>query len=305
MTPMPSRLRLVSTLGLGVCAVSCGALFYRLAETAMPVVPDGFGLVMAAGRMGVAGLVLAPFGLRAALRERPTPKVVGWAVLSGLLLAVHFAAWVSSLQYTSIASSTALVATNPVWIALLALIVLGQRPNRHIVIGGLVAIAGTGVIAFGDSGDTSTGSTALFGDGLALLGALGSSGYYLLGRAAQHAGLSLRAYVGITYAVAGLALLPLPALSGQSLTGLPPTVYLYMALLALIPQLFGHTSFNWAVRHLDPTLVAVILLLEPVGSAIGAAALFAEYPSPMTLAGISVLLAGVVLATVANKKPAT
>ncbi|MGB1276194.1 MAG: DMT family transporter, partial [Nannocystaceae bacterium] len=278
--------------------------FYRLAETAMPVVPDGFGLAMAAGRMGIAGLVLAPFGLRAAIRERPKAKVVGWAVLSGLLLAVHFAAWVSSLQYTSIASSTALVATNPVWVALLALLVLGQRPNRHVVIGGLVAIAGTGVIAFGDSADSNQ-STALLGDGLALVGAVGSSGYYLLGRAAQHAGMSLRAYVGVTYAVAGLALLPLPALSGQSLTELPPTVYLYMALLALVPQLLGHTSFNWAVRHLDPTFVAVILLLEPVGSAVGAAILFAEYPSLTTIGGISILLAGVVVATVANRKSTT
>lgn len=274
-----------------------------MAELAMPVLPDGFGLVMAAGRMGIAGLVLAPFGLATAKRQGVPLRLVGWAAASGLLLAVHFAAWISSLQYTSIASSTALVATNPIWVALLAFLLWGQKPSRRLAAGIFVAIAGTVVISLGDSGNPA-GDTALFGDALALVGALASSGYYLLGRATQAAGMSLRAYVGVAYAVAGLALLPLPALSGQSLLDLPTEVYGLMVLLALVPQLLGHTSFNWAVRHIDPTKVAVILLLEPIGSAIGAAILFAEYPTFTTVVGIAVLLVGVLLATVAGEPKA-
>ncbi len=295
----PSRIRLVSILALGVCAVSCGSLFYRMAEQAMPSLPDGFGLVMAAGRMGVAGLVLAPLGLVKARRQQVPFKQIAWSVCSGVLLAIHFAAWVSSLQYTSIASSTTLVATNPIWVALLAFLLWGQRPGRRLILGGLVAIAGTVVIAFGDSSDSAS-EMALYGDGLALLGALGSSGYYLLGREIQRRGMSLEAYVGVTYAVAGLLLLPLPGLTGQNLLTLPATVYWLMVALALVPQLLGHTSFNWAVRHMDPTLVAVILLLEPIGAAIGAAVLFGEFPSVWTIVGITILLFGVLIATLAS-----
>ena len=104
------------------------------------------------------------------------------------------------------------------------------------------------------------------------------------------------------YPIAGLCLLPGPWLAGADYLGHPATVYLCFALMALVPQLVGHTSFNWAVKHVDPTLVAVVLLLEPVGSAVGAAALFGEVPSAQAIVGVALLLVGVLVA-VRNPAP--
>jgi drug/metabolite transporter (DMT)-like permease len=294
---VPSRVRLTLVLVSAVLAISCGALFYRLAEAATPDPGRGFGLLAASVRMAIAGLLLGPAGVRAALTERPGRRALTLTLLAGIALALHFATWISSLQYTSVAVSTALVNTNPVWITLLTWIVLRERPRGRVLLGAAVAIAGCSVLALADQDALGRGGASpLLGDGLALAGALAGSGYILLGRAAQRAGMSLTAYAGLAYAVAGLALLPTPYLFGAPYLGHPGTTYLFLALLALVPQLIGHTSVNWAIKHIDPTLVAVILLLEPIGSTVGAALLFDEQPGPATAVGIAILLGGVALA---------
>ncbi len=304
MTARPSRLQLALVLTVAAAAVSFGAIFYRLAEAAVTAQrPDGpghgFGLLAACVRMGVAGLLLGPPGLRALRRAEtpPSARVIALTIASGLLLALHFATWISSLQYTTVAASTALVSTNPVWVCLLAWLALAERPRPRVLLGAGVAIAGGVLIALVDTGATGRAEVSpLLGDGLALVGAVAASGYFLLGRAAQRAGLSLTAYAGLAYAVAGLALLPAPLLAGAPYLGFPPMTYLYLGLLALVPQLIGHTGVNFAIKHIDPTVVAVILLIEPLGSSLLAMLLFAEFPSGATLVGVGVLLVGVALA---------
>lgn len=299
----PTRLQLALVLGVATLAISFGAIFYRLAEASAAQAPGGpgpgFGLLAACVRMGVAGLLLGPPGIRAAWRAqpRPAPRALALTIASGSLLALHFATWISSLQYTTVAASTALVNTNPVWVSLLAWIALSERPRSRVLLGAAVAIVGGGLIALADAGAAGrAGASPLLGDGLALLGAMAASGYYLIGRAAQRAGLSLTVYAGLTYAVAGLALLPAPYLAGAAYLGHPPATYGLLVLLALVPQLIGHTGVNWSVKHLDATLVAVILLIEPIGSSLLAMALLDERPPPATLAGVLVLLLGVALA---------
>ncbi|HRN18145.1 MAG TPA: EamA family transporter, partial [Trueperaceae bacterium] len=130
----------------------------------------------------------------------------------------------------------------------------------------------------------------------ALVGAAAAGAYLLFGRQAQASGMGLQAYAGTAYAVAALVLAPMPLLVGAPYLGYPLSTYLFIALLALIPQLVGHTGINYAAKHLDPTLVASTLLTEPVASGLLALIIFSERPSLATIVGAAILLAGIAIA---------
>ena len=282
--PAPSRLLLI--LGCGVVAVSLAAIFIRLA--------DAPGVVVAAYRMLIASLVLLPWTVRALKRTPLTRENIGYTLLAGVLLGAHFATWITSLSYTTVAASVVLVTTNPLWVALFSWIFLGLAPSFTVLLGVVIAVLGGALIGFGDLGG---GSAPLLGDSLALIGAVCASAYLLLGRSAQRRGLSLQAYIGVAYGVAALVLLPLPLLFNFSYTGYSLETLFWIALLALVPQLIGHTSFNYVVKHLDPTFVATVILLEPVGSSLLALLLFSEVPSLLTALGALILLFGIALTT--------
>ena len=277
-------------LSVAVVAVSLAAIFIRLA--------DAPGVVVAWWRMAIAALVLAPIAVRALRRTPLTRSTVLPTAAAGVLLGVHFATWISSLSYTSVAASVALVSTTPLWVAILSWAFLKQAPTLTVLVGVLLAVAGGAVIGFGDALGTTASEHApapLLGDGLALVGALAVAGYLMLGRVAQRRGLAIDAYAGVAYAVAALVLLPMPWLVGASYVAYPPSTFAWVVALALVPQLIGHTGINYAMRHLDPTRVATATLLEPVGAGLLAFLVFAEAPSSVTLVGASVLLLGVVL----------
>jgi drug/metabolite transporter (DMT)-like permease len=273
-------------MGIGLVAVSLSAIFIRLA--------DAPGVVVAAYRMLLASLLLLPWTVRALKKTPLTRQNAGYAVLAGLILGVHFATWISSLSYTSVAAGTSLGTTTPVWVALISWIFLRLSPSFSIILGMLVAILGGALISFGGVND-GVSSAPLLGNALALIGAVAAAAYLLLGRAAQNRGLSLSAYIGVAYGVAALSLLPLPLLFGLEYTGYTPSTYFWILLLALIPQLVGHTAYNYAVKHMDPTLVATVILLEPVGATLLAFLIFSEMPPPVTLLGSAVLLIGVAI----------
>lgn len=284
----PSRHRAAMVLAVAIVAISGAAVFIRLAEAP--------GVVVAAWRMLIAALLLAPIAVRA-LRRRPAGAgSLGPTVLAGVLLGIHFATWISSLSYTTVAASVSLVATTPLWVALMGWAFLRRTPSLSVLLGVLLAVAGGAVIAFGDLVGATAGVGApapLLGDALALVGAIALAGYLLLGRVAQHRGLTIDAYAGMAYAVAAVVLLPLPGVFGLSYLGYPAATFGWILALALVPQLIGHTGINYAMRHIDPTRVATAALLEPVGAALLALALFAEVPSPVTLLGATVVLLGV------------
>lgn len=282
----PGRGRLFFVLSAGLVAVSLAAVFIRLAEAP--------GVVVAAYRLLIASLVLLPWTLRA-LKRTPLSRASAFYTLgAGVFLGAHFATWISSLSYTTVAASVALVTTNPLWVALLGWIFLKSPPTARMMLGALVAVAGGAMIGLGDM---AGGSDPLLGNGLAVLGALTLSAYILLGRSAQRRGLGLQAYIGVAYGAAALFLLPLPLLFGLSYLDYSPMTFFWIALLALIPQLVGHTSLNYAVKYLEPTVVATIFLLEPIGAAVLALIVFGEVPAPLTAAGAALLLFGVGLAT--------
>jgi drug/metabolite transporter (DMT)-like permease len=286
-----SRRRIFTVLGIGVFAVSLAAIFIRMA--------DAPGVMVAAYRLLIAALVLLPWTLRALyktpLKRANLPYVLG----AGIFLGAHFATWISSLSYTTVAASVALVSTNPLWVALLSWVFLKSPPSVRVLAGALVAVIGGVMIGFGDFGG---GSDPLLGDALAVLGAICMSCYLLLGRSAQRRGLSLQAYIGVAYAVAALVLLPLPLLFGFSYLDYSAETFLWILLLALVPQLIGHTSINYAIKQLEPTVVATVILLEPIGSAVLALIVFQEIPAGLTALGAAALLAGVALAAWPQEK---
>lgn len=283
-------------LAAGVVAVSLSAIFIRLA--------DAPGVVVALHRMVIASLVIAPWTIRALAATPLTKRNSGYAVLAGILLGAHFATWISSLSYTTVAASVTLVTTIPLWMALMSWLFLRIAPSFAVIVGVMIAVLGGALIGFGGEGEAA-GTAPLVGNGLALAGAVFASGYLLLGRAAQRRGLSLQAYIGVAYAVAALTLAPLPLIFGFTYLGYAPEAFIWIALLALVPQLIGHTSYNYAMRHLDPTLVATLTLLEPVGATLLALALFAEVPPVLTIFGAAIVLLGVALTIKHSRVPSS
>ena len=277
----PSAVRVAAVLVAAVAAISLAAIFTRLAEA-----PGG---VIALWRMVIATSLIAPSGLAALRRHRPSARAMAPALAAGGLLAIHFATWLSSLQYTTVAASVTLVTTAPIWVALLGW-ALGARPTRGVAIGLVFAVGGGVLIGFGD---LQGGSAPLLGDALAIAGAIAVAGYLLLGRRAQRAGLSIAGYAFVAYATAAVVLVPLPWLLGAPYLDWPLATWGWIAAMAVAPQLIGHTGLNWAARHLDPTVVATVTLLEPIGAGLLAWWLFTEVPGGLTLLGVPVLLIGV------------
>lgn len=293
MKPPPLRFPPALALVTGVLAVSTGAIFARLSE-ASP-------LVTAAWRVGLATLVIAPFAwwrARAELRAL-SRRELGLAALSGLLLALHFAMWISSLSYTTVANSVVLVNTNPVWVALLTPLFTRDRVTRRAWLGVLVSVAGGGVIGFGDF---AGGSRALLGDGLALAGGLAAAGYLLLGRRLRER-LSLVAYVTVCYGSAAVVLWVAVLAAGLPVTGFSAPTWGAFLGMALVSQSLGHTSYNWALKYFGASVIAVSLLGEPVLSSLAAWWLFGEALTWVKAAGAALILAGIYLSATVGKSP--
>ena len=283
-------------LSAGVLVIATASILIRYAQNAQ--VPS---LSIAAIRLGVSALVLSVI---VALRYAQWPQGVtmrhGWlAVLSGVCLAAHFATWITSLQYTSVASSAALVATTPFWVGIVARVWFKEALNRYRIIGMALTIAGSIGIAVSDQ-TASVGTNPLLGNLLAIVGAISGSAYFLLGRGLR-SDLPLLHYIWMTYGAAALVLLV--AALGFGYTTVPTAGITWLVLigLALGPQLLGHTSINYAMRHLSALLVTIALLGEPVGSAILAFVLFQEQVAPLQVMGLIGLLLGIGVTAVGER----
>ena len=299
------RARLFLPFGLlaAILAVSTASIFIRFAQQETP------SLVIAALRLTVATLVLAPVALtryRGELRALSRSQLL-LGILSGIFLAIHFATWITSLEYTSVASSVVFVSTGPLWVALLSPIFLREPLTRTILAGMSLALLGGTVIGLGDACQLESGITcppfsefirgaAIFGNFLALVGAWAVAGYLILGRRLR-ASMSLIPYIFVAYGSAAVCLLLAMFLAGQSPAGYSLTTYTWILLLALVPQLIGHTTYNWALRYLPAALVSITTLAEPVGSAILAFFILQETPTRLTLLGGVLILAGIYFAS--------
>jgi drug/metabolite transporter (DMT)-like permease len=281
-------------LSLGVLIVSTAALLIRYAIDA-----GAEPLAVAAGRLTLAALVVVPLALA---RRRPELARLArrdWAIaaIAGAFLAVHFATWIASLRYTSVASSVALVTTNPVWVGLLSWLLLAEPPSRRTLCGLLLAVLGSALIIASDvvGGPAAPGRSPMLGNGLALAGAVAISGYFLVGRGLNRR-MTLLAYVAIVYGAGAVVMNAIAILAGQGLWTIPAAAWLPIVVMAIGPQLVGHTLINASLRHMSATFVALAILGEPVGSAVLAWLLLGETFSVLQLAGFATLLAGIVVA---------
>lgn len=295
-----SPMRAYTMLALGLLAVSLSSIFIRMAQG--EGVPS---LVIAAGRLTIAALILTPFALRRYQRHlrglrRRDLLLVG---VAGIFLGLHFIFWVTSLEHTSVLISVVLVTTSPLWSAGLEAVFL-RAPITRLVLGGiLLAIVGAVVISLpGADANIALGSSPLLGSGLALAGALAVSVYLVIGRSVR-ARLPLLPYIWLVYSVAAITALAAVFVTRAPLTGHSPTSYALLLALALIPQLIGHTAFNYVLKYLSATYVGISTQLEPVLSAALALLLFQEMPRPLQLLGSAIVMAGVVLATLGQPNP--
>ncbi len=309
----PSRKRLGGILLLGIVTASSASLLIRsifqaTAGLGGDVSASGMSLLIAASRLTMASLLLLPQG-RGIWNQGYSRRSIAYALAAGLCLALHFGAWITSLSYTSIAASTVLVTTNPLWVALLSWLWFGEKPaalgGAGIAIaclGGVLMIEPTAGGLTDGGAIAAVGSAPLLGNGLALLGAIGVSLYLLLGQAAQRQGLSTGHYVLIAYGSAALVLLPLPLFFGVSYLGHGPVVYGGLLALALGPQLIGHSSLNWAMRWVSPTVVSLVILAEPLLASVLGYWAFGERPGGRVALAAVVLLLGVVLVIVGQSR---
>lgn len=281
-------------IALGVMSVAAAAIFIRFAQS------DGIpSLLIAAGRLVIATIILTPLVLRRHMHtlRRMTRRDIALSATSGVFLAVHFATWISSLEFTTVLVSVVFVTTSPLWVALLEVTFLKEQLTRLIVAGLLIAITGGVLIGLAGSDGAATPAEPnhLLGGALALLGALTVSVYLIVGRKLR-ATMPLLPYIWLAYGFGGLTLLLAVIFTGTPITGHPTNGYIAIILTAVIPQLIGHTAFNYAVGFVPATMVSMATQLEPIGSALLAFLLFSEMPAPLQIVGSAIILTGVTLA---------
>ncbi len=273
------------TLLVGVLAVSFAATFIRLA--------DAPPLVIATYRLAIASIILIPIAAIKSRRSLPqlSRQDILLVLLSSVFVALHFGLWITSLSYTSIASSVVLVTAHPAFVAVISYFLWGERLNK-LTIGGIV-VAFIGVIFINYSGLTF-GSQAIVGNLLALIGGFAMGAYLIVGRQLR-ARIDILSYLTILYTCSAVILLVATVLSGHRLFGYSPTTYLMLVLLALVPQLIGHTSINLAVRLVPVIFVSVAILGEPVGATLLGSLILGEIPTANEIAGGFLMLSGIFL----------
>ena len=298
------RFILPFNLLIAILAVSTASLFIRFAQA--EAVPS---LVIAAVRLTIATLILAPiafFRYRSELRSLTRNDLI-LGVISGAFLAIHFATWISSLEYTTVASSVVFVSTGPLWVAILSPLLLNERLTRTAILGLILALIGGTIIGLADACLWNNGlhcpqlnqimqRRIMWGNFLALCGALAVSGYLIIGRKVRATrSVSLVPYIFLVYGVSAIVLNIFMFVSKESPFGYSPSAYGWIFLLAVIPQLIGHSTFNWLLKYLSATMVAVTTLSEPIGSAILAFIFLKETPQLAVVSGGALILVGIYL----------
>lgn len=278
---------LVLLLG-GVLSFAASSILIRFAEAAP-------SLAVAAIRTMWAIAFLAPMGVPATRKAWSALSVKDrWLVLvAGILLGVHFVAWISSVYLTTVASAAVLVSTGPIFLALLGFLVLRERLETRTAIAIIVAVAGSALIAYGDAtGVVQPGRNPVVGNALALLAAVVWAAYLLIGRVVRQR-LDWMAYVFPLYVIAGLTAFVAVWVQDIPVTGYPWQIYALCALMAIFPQILGHGSFNYAVKFYPAALLGLLGLLEPVGATLMAYGLFGEKPGSLALAGMVLIIVAV------------
>lgn len=271
-------------LFFAILAVSTASIFIKLC--------DAPALIIATYRMVLASLILMPWAIYQKVWKGWDKKDVTWLIFSGTLLSLHFASWIASLKYTSVASSVVLVTTHPIFVGIGGWLFLKEKIGLNLVLGIGLSVLGSGLIGYGDM---ALSEEALMGDGLALLGALAASGYFLVGRKMRK-NQDLLAYIFPVYSTAGFVLIIFSLFFQKPFFGYSSSTYVFLFLLAIVPQLIGHTTFNWALKFLPASMVAITILGEPIGSTILAYFILGEGLTFWKILGGIAIFTGILIA---------
>lgn len=276
---------------VGVAFASLSAIFIRLS--------DSPPLAIAFYRMLLTSAMLLPsylIGLRRQRRRRfphagPDAvrhplRVVLLLGLSGFFLALHFATWITSLQYTSVASAVVLVTLHPIFVATGSIVFLRESVRPAVFVCIFAAIAGSIILSVSDAGSDPG---AMTGNLLAIAGAITVSGYMLIGRAVRRT-VGVVTYNFSVYVSATVLLWMFTFVGTVPLTGYALREYLIFLSLAFFCTILGHSVFNWGLKYLAASFVSASILLEPIFASVLAAILFAEIPGPAALLGGAIVV---------------
>lgn len=290
-------------LALAIAAVSSASIMIRVAQR------NYSSMFIAAARLGIACFLLFPFFMKQdkssirSLKREDTLYLAG----AGMFLALHFASWIQSLAMTNVISSVVLVTTTPIWVSLMSFFVFHERLNKLFYLGLAIATAGVVIISAGDyysnlfrndiAPDIQTlTSSSLTGNFLALAGAVCAAGYILCGKMVREK-LDNLSYVFLVYLIASMALFVVWMLTGNEKVEIFRPEFGWVVLVAVIPQLIGHSLINWSLGHLPASYVSLSLLGEPLGSTLLALVFLREFPTPMQILGSIVIVLGLFMST--------
>ena len=271
---------------LGICGISVSAILVKYSSAPSEVT--------AAYRLCFTVLLMSPVVfLRKESRNElfsVDKRTVFMCIVSGIALAVHFVTWFESLKHTSVASSTTIVCTEVVWVALGFCLFMHGKLSKQAVMAIIVTLAGSVLIAMSDS---SSGGAQLYGDILSIIAAVAVALYTLIGRAARST-VSTTVYTYIVYCACAFVLVAFSVFKGNRLYGYGLNSYLVGLLLAICSTILGHSIFSWCLKYFSPAFVSASKLCEPVVAATLAAILFGEIPDIFVVAGGCIILAGVI-----------
>ncbi len=290
-------IKITAALITGIACVSFASILIRLAD-------DVPSVVMTAYRLTIASFILIVWSLSKRYKIFPnSKKELLLAALGGLFLSAHFIFWIASIKYTTISSSTTLVATSPIFVGILSYILFREKQSLAIQISILLSIAGSAVLASSDGGifSKNLNEISLLGDMLAILGAAAVSVYFIIGSKLRK-NMKIMQYITLVYSSAAILSTIFVILSGEHFTGYKINSYIYMFLLAIIPQLIGHTSFNWALGHISASAVSIATLGEPIGATILAYIIFSEKVGTIQIAGMLMIFSAIVISAKNSKR---
>ncbi|MBU6081670.1 MULTISPECIES: DMT family transporter [Allobacillus] len=272
-------------VAIGVLAVSTSAIFVRLADAPPSII--------AFYRLLLAVVMMLPLILWKYRDEfiKITKQDWLYTAAAGVFLAFHFIFWFESLELTSVASSTVLVTTQPIFAFIGTYIFFKERFTSGAVFSMLIALTGSFIISWGDF---QISGMALFGNFLALMGAVTITGYFLFGQNVRQR-LSLATYTFIVYGFTTVTLLIYNMITRESFTGYSDETWIYFFVLAIIPTFFGHTLFNWALKWVSASTVTMGILFEPIGASVLAYFVLNELVTWSQFLGGSIVLFGLAL----------
>lgn len=273
---------------IGVFSISCSAIFIKFAE-APPIITAFY-------RMFFSVVILSPFILQGILHNRRsiglTFKQIIISSIAGVFLALHFAFWITSLDYTSITSSTVLVTLQPLFVVFGEYFFYKESVGYRSLIGALLSICGGIILGYGDM---TFGVNALIGDLYAFVGSIFVACYILIGRSVRK-NLDLLPYTFIVYLSATIAFFLSNAfIIQQPMTGYPSSTWGWFVAMAVIPNLFGQSIFSWVLKYIKAAVVSVCILGEPVGASILAFIIWNQVPGLLQVMGGLLIITGLAI----------